>query len=334
MFDVALHPTAPQSGLVVAGGGHLLAEVSYGAACMPVSPGQLAFGVPLVVLGGASGPERWYTDEVTRCGRRGVVRWSQGAASLFGVAAVPCGRGQDLERATFDLYREILVALGEAGFPWPQRIWNVLPAINREDDGLERYRRFCRGRSLAFEEAWGPNFATLLCSASAVGSADDGPGGDLLHVSFLASKEPGRQWENPRQVPAWCYPTEHGPRSPSFSRATTLPAVLGGHLVLSGTASIRGHESVPGDLDAQFDETLVNLAAVVNSSRGRALEDPQWVRELVSLKVYLRHREDYDYIAARLAAAGVVAPTLFVEADICRRELLLEIEGVATGGPA
>lgn len=323
--------SGPRLGDPVPEDAHLLAEISYGAACLPAAPGRLAFGVPLAVLGGDPGPERWWTSGPARCGRRGAVRWAKTEHSLFGVATVACGRGSDLEAATLKLYRELFEAIGAAGFPWPLRIWNVLPAINRDDFGLERYQRFCRGRSLAFEQAYGDSFPNRLCAASAVGSAEDAP--DLLHVTFLAGREPGISWENPRQVPAWRYPSQYGPRSPSFTRATTLPASLGGLIIVSGTASIVGHESRhEGDLDAQLDETVINLAAMVNHASGRALDAPDWRSQLQSLKVYLRNRRDLERVRARLLARLGAVPALYLEADICRHELLLEIEAVATGG--
>lgn len=335
-MTVAILPSlsGPQLGSEPPVGAHLLAEISYGSACLPTSPGRLAFGVPLPVLGGDPGLERWWVGGETRCGRLGAVRWAEDKHSLFGVATRVCGVGTDLELASQSLYVELLTALEQAGFPWPLRIWNVLPAINRADCGLERYQRFCRGRSLAFEATYGPDFANRLCAASAVGSSEDdvgaGRGGDLLHLTVLAGREPGRSWENPRQVPAWQYPRKYGPRSPSFTRATTLPAALGGHIVISGTASILGHESCHlGDLDAQIDETLTNLAVMVNSASDRPLDAEGWVDQLRSLKVYVRHRSDYDQVASRLTARIGNVPTLYLEADICRRELLLEIEGVA-----
>lgn len=325
-----LLPLVERSDAVAPDSSHVLAEISYGSACLPTSPGRLAFGVPLPVLGGDREAECWLVGAPSRCGRLGAVRFAESESSMFGVASARCGIGDDLELAARSLYDEILQALEQTGQRWPWRIWNVLPAINRDDDGLERYRRFCRARAEAFEAAYGPDFATRLCAASAVGSADGGPAGDLLQVCVLAGREPGRQWENPLQVPAWRYPGHYGPRSPSFTRATSLPSSQGSLLMLSGTASIRGHQTVHEEaLDAQLEETLVNLAALVNQAAGRRLDDPRWQGELLSLKVYLRRRSDLDAVAESLAASLPGVPTLYLEADICRRELLLEIEGVA-----
>jgi chorismate lyase/3-hydroxybenzoate synthase len=193
----------------------------------------------------------------------------------------------------------------------------VVPAINRVDDGLERYRSFCRGRAEAFEAHHGPLFQSRLCASSAVGST----GGELL-VWFLASRERGLPRENPRQVSAYSYPPCYGPRSPSFARATRCPAAAGDALLLSGTASIVGHRSVhAGDVARQVEETLDNLEELLPADRRLRFQ---------ALKVYVRRAEDLAVVRAAVAARLEPAlPVLYVQADVCREELLVEIEGVA-----
>ena len=66
----------------------------------------------------------------------------------------------------------------------------------------------------------------------------------------------------------------------------------------------------------------VKLATELSKrATGRTLEN------VVSAKTYVRNAEDYVLIAERLA--GVLPGNLFLEADICRKDLLLEIECVA-----
>ena len=47
-----------------------------------------------------------------------------------------------------------------------------------------------------------------------------------------------------------------------------------------------------------------------------------------SLKVYIRHADDYLAIKAAVEQHYGDTPTLYLEADICRRELLLEIDAL------
>jgi enamine deaminase RidA (YjgF/YER057c/UK114 family) len=82
-----------------------------------------------------------------------------------------------------------------------------------------------------------------------------------------------------------------------------------------------GHNTVhAGDVLAQLDETVRNIEVVL-AQTGRTLAN------VVSAKTYVRHAADYAAIAARLE--DVFANNIYVEADICRADLLLEIEGVA-----
>ena len=50
----------------------------------------------------------------------------------------------------------------------------------------------------------------------------------------------------------------------------------------------------------------------------------------MSYRVYVRHAADVDRVAAVLATQlGATADLVFVQADICRADLLLEIEATA-----
>jgi chorismate lyase/3-hydroxybenzoate synthase len=74
----------------------------------------------------------------------------------------------------------------------------------------------------------------------------------------------------------------------------------------------------------QLDETLANLSALLESLPGERAIDG-----LGLLKVYLRHPEHYAAArdALRQSPWGAL-PALYLRADICRRELLIEIEAV------
>jgi len=192
------------------------------------------------------------------------------------------------------------------------RIWNHIAGLNDGDGDAERYRRFCIGRHDAFAAASWPK--ERFPSASGVGMR-----GGSLAIYALCAADPGGQVENPRQVSAYDYPRRYGRRSPSFARAT----LAAGLLLTAGTSSVVGHRTAHADdVAAQLDETLVNLDALARAAgaAGLAVFD--------RLKVYLRRRDDYALVAARLARELPRAQTLFLESDICRGGLLVEIEAV------
>lgn len=226
----------------------------------------------------------------------------------------------DLEQTTMRAYMDLFRATAGHALV---RIWNYVPAINAVPaDGLENYRAFCRGRSLAFEQAFGERFAAAACAASAVGSE-----GRTLDLVFAAVAGPVRHTENPRQVPAYEYPSEHGPRAPTFARASSVD--LGGdeHAVfLSGTSAIRGHVSVaPDDTATQLECTLENLDGIARAC-GLGRRTASGVERHV--KVYLRHAADFGAVARRLQETFLRAEdrVSYLRADICRRELNIEIE--------
>jgi len=162
-------------------------------------------------------------------------------------------------------------------------------------------------------------------AASAVGMIRDG-----VTVYFIAAREPGVQVENPRQVAAYDYPPLHGPRSPSFSRATVARWNGGAMIFLAGTASVVGHETRhEGDVEAQCDETLRNIESIVGEAAA-LIGCSASLDSLTIAKAYIRRARDYEKIAPRVCAALPRTQILFMESDICRRNLLLEIEGVAT----
>jgi enamine deaminase RidA (YjgF/YER057c/UK114 family) len=249
------------------------------------------------------------------------VRCRNDGAVLFGTVAVDAPGGA-IEAAGHRACCAMLDCVVQAGFPRLLRVWNTLPHIHAEDAGLERYRAFNRSRFRAFSESRQPTHAGAP-AASALGSRA-GP----LSLHFLAVRDAPVAIENPRQVSAYDYPPEHGPRAPNFSRA----AVWRGRLFVSGTASIVGHASLhPGDVQAQTQETLRNLAAIVEACAAR---DVPGVRALADLefKAYLRRPADLAVVRAQLAAHGIDTDrVLFVEADVCRADLLVEIEAA---GPA
>ncbi len=135
--------------------------------------------------------------------------------------------------------------------------------------------------------------------------------------------------ENPRQVSAFRYPREHGPVGPSFSRATLKHWADRAQLLVSGTASIVGHESRHLDnAVAQLAELKTNLRALIGNAL--SLHFPGLAPEQCrpeGYKLYLRDRGLLETLRAQLPQYFAAdAPLLLLEGDICRRELLVEVE--------
>ncbi len=267
--------------------------------------------------------EMWLGSGPVACGRRDRFRYAHDGETVFASVVVPAEDSLDLERTTRSHYLRMDALLRHLGYPHWQRMWNYLSAINDGDGDKERYRQFNSGRHAAVALRSGGYLA--LPAASGVGCA----GGDLVLVC-VAGRRAANQIENPRQMSAFSYPRQYGAHSPMFSRAALVPGTNGAQLLVSGTASIVGHESRHlNDAGAQLEETRANLRALLTETlrvRGSALDPAELQPE--SLKVYVRNPADFAVIANKLARWSLPQePTLYLQADICRRELLLEIEG-------
>jgi hypothetical protein len=253
------------------------------------------------------------------------VRLFQSGSLLLGHAHEPFV-AKELAVRTESLYRRILRATAGQHL---YRIWNYVPQINAHTAGMENYRAFCQGRSLAFEATLGGAFQPQLPAASAVGCR-----GTRLDAIFVAGAAAPVHFENPEQVPAYLYPVEHGPRAPSFARATVVREAAQTWTFISGTSAIKGHETVaPGALEGQLDCTLDNLRLM---SRKSGLGDNLGAGDLARrlFKVYLRHAGDLAATRQRLEhslfhAGDVVT---YLHAEICRVALNIEIEASLLGG--
>ena len=113
-------------------------------------------------------------------------------------------------------------------------------------------------------------------------------------------------------------------------------AVLIGDYVttwISGTASIVNSESVHlGDIEKQTEQTISNIEALISSDNFRrhgVLNAGAQLSDLAKVRVYIKRREDYPKCRAICERYFGGLPTIYAVADVCRSNLLVEIEGVA-----
>jgi chorismate lyase / 3-hydroxybenzoate synthase len=283
------------------------------------------------LLGRSAGAlnEIWYSAESCRSGESAGIRFRVDDKVLYGVIDVEeaayRGSPLPLQQAAEDAYRRIFALLDRESFPHLWRAWNYLADINVERDGLERYRQFNIGRHDAFVVS-GRLAQGNVPAACALGTTR-GP----LTIAFMAGRTAPTPIENPRQVSAYNYPSHYGPRSPTFSRAAFAQVPGQELLFISGTASIVGHQTLHvGDVAGQTRETLANIAALLEAANGRTRTTPYTMTEL-SLRAYIRHAGDYPSVQAIVEEqVGADAPVVYVQADICRHDLLVEIEAMAS----
>ncbi len=294
-----------------------LAVIRFGPAAAGTVHDPRLLDLPLPELDAASPSlEHWQVDAEVRHGRDGAIRFARGGGWLFAAVQVAeADHDGDIGRSAEQAYRDLCGFLARQAEPWQvQRLWNYLDRINEGEGDDERYKHFCDGRL----RGMGGFFAGNFPAATAIGLPQ--ASGELT-LYCLASEQAGTRIENPRQTSAWCYPRQYGRTPPSFARAMRLPA--GDALAISGTAAITGHQSRhEDDLDAQLGELATNLDALLDT----AGMPPGFDRD-APLKVYVRHPRDAAAIAAFLDRRMPDAPRVLLHGDICRRELLVEIDG-------
>jgi enamine deaminase RidA (YjgF/YER057c/UK114 family) len=191
---------------------------------------------------------------------------------------------------------------------------------------------FNAGRYQAMSEWFGEDLAHLAPAATGVGHA-----GADLEIHALFAEQPGTAIENPQQVPAYRYSDRYGRLPPCFARATRV----GDRLMISGTAAVVGEDSRHANqFDQQLDLAAAHLLTVARQGLGPR---PRFEH----VRAYLPQSTagvPRPAIARRLCAAltgetdrvndrpNDVTPALaveFVVADLCRKDLLVEVEAVA-----
>ncbi len=107
----------------------------------------------------------------------------------------------------------------------------------------------------------------------------------------------------------------------SFSRAVKLITPDNDRLYISGTASIdkKGNTVFIDDTPAQIKMTMEVVKAILNEA------DMAW-KDAVSSLAYFKHRKDFGLFDDYCRGAGIKLPHIKVEADVCRDDLLFELE--------
>ncbi len=300
---------------------NVLLAVSFGAVA---HSGPRRVTVGLEPLAGQDLTELWLASGAVVTGDSAAVRFSHDEHFLAGAIEVSEREHGGITAATAFAYRAIAAFQSTCAFPHLLRTWNYFDAINDGAGDSERYRGFCSGRVAGL----GALAQLQHPAATVIG----GRGSDrVLQIYWLAGREPGIALENPRQVSAFRYPREYGETPPTFSRAMLVTPEL---LMISGTASIVGHASQHrDDAPAQVREIFANLDSLLTRAQSHAPSLPAKLGSQTLIKVYLRRRQDLAQIEQALRERFPAAiPLLVLHGDVCRAELLVELDCLAYVG--
>jgi len=246
-------------------------------------------------------------------GESGAVFWRTSKNLQLCSISAPLLANEDAEQVANHLYKELLAFIAQSEHKQIVRFWNYLPHINYGAGDKENYKRFCTGRLRAFADN---NIANeQFPAASAVGHFKEG-----ITIYALTCSKTVSHFANPRQVDAFKYPRQYGPSSPSFARASTVNINNNKLCFISGTASILGHQTVhEGDLKLQLETIKENIHLLLQETKFNA-------NDIKTLRIYLRDKNDFSACEKIVSQHYPNATTIYTHADICRADLLVEIE--------
>jgi enamine deaminase RidA (YjgF/YER057c/UK114 family) len=230
----------------------------------------------------------------------------------------------------FEQMRAILEA-EEMTFDNLVRQWNYIGGILEINNEIQNYQ--------AFNEVRNENYtkyrrASGYPAATGIGMKFDGVKFDFIAVK---SENPINviPIENPDQLNPYAYEQKVlkgialGGRCdkhpPQFERAL----LLDNNLFISGTASIRGQDTIGiGDVEKQTVVTIENINKLYHSKKIPHDEknSSEQRMEMIILRVYVKNQGDFVKVKAICSRYFPGVPAIYIEADICRDDLLVEIE--------
>ncbi|MDR0392483.1 MAG: hypothetical protein LBH59_11285 [Planctomycetaceae bacterium] len=216
----------------------------------------------------------------------------------------------------------------------------VAPDKTAADGELLRYQELNRARTDFFGEIkFLHEYLTKECkkqvfpASTGIGADDHDVVISAIAVNSLRDDFVVAALENPKQTSAFSYSKVYSPQSPKFARGVAVNLDNWCQIFVSGTASITNSESRYNDnVEKQTKQTLDNIAALIDGANLakhgiRGFESD--LSKLECVRVYVKRPDDFAAINAICQERLQDTPILYTIADVCRPELLVEIEGIA-----
>lgn len=222
-----------------------------------------------------------------------------------------------------EVFRMTGEVMKREGFPVNSiiRQWNYIEQITKYEGEDQHYQLFNNARSDFYSKTdWSNGYP----AATGIGT---NLGGILVDVDAALFKSPdcyATPIDNKLQIAAHAYSGEvleaanKKKSTPKFERAKSMTFDGRKLVYISGTAAIRGEESLTGvGLGRQLHITMENIDQLTGGAR------------LEMLRVYLKDKSFYEEAKRLIDGYQLNIPVSYMWADVCRDELLIEIEGIA-----
>lgn len=204
------------------------------------------------------------------------------------------------------------------------RQWNYIEQITESQNDYQNYQQFNDSRSEFYAHSlWKYGYP----AATGIGAQ---AGGVLVECMATNRFENLVPIQNPDQIDAHIYTSEvligeqQGQTTPKFERAK----LYDDKLYISGTAAILGEKSEA--LDSPEEQTLLtlkNIERLANSPVVKQQQNKDFHKAL-ACRAYIKHTPHYSTIAQTYATVLPNTDCIFLHADVCREELLIEIEAI------
>jgi hypothetical protein len=210
------------------------------------------------------------------------------------------------------------------------RQWNYIENIIGMDNGRQCYQEFNNVRSTFYSGHFGQ---TGYPAATGIGM---NRGGVLIEFVAVKSRDAvSIPLDNPEQVAAHDYskkvlvadkPEEKS--TPKFERARYFELFEKKMVFISGTASIRGEKTVAiGDPVEQTRVTINNIQQLYSPEQLLKIPGNLLQPQYGHARVYIKNRKDFAAVKRTFKKYYGNLPVVYIIADICRDDLLVEIEG-------
>lgn len=247
---------------------------------------------------------------------------------------------ENINGGFFEQSQEVFVKLGSMlsanGFRIGDiyRQWNYIEDITKFDGECQHYQDFNDARSDFYS---GTEWDGGYPAATGIGTA---LGGVAVELNAIVAKDGSvvdKALDNKLQVSAHRYSQQvlkgeinegfDHKTTPKFERARLVGSGNDYTVYVSGTAAIRGEESLEGtDAAEQTRITMENIEYLL-SEECTGIHGYMGVPAL--LRIYIKHTEDLAAVRDYMEKHYPQPAKLYVHADVCREELLVEIEGIA-----
>ncbi len=284
--------------------------------------------------------------EIERHGESLVITRHDGVAWLHCADVRPQTSATSVYDRSIDAFSRMQRQLAEHGVAYDQvvRTWLYLGDIVGPEGRTQRYKELNRARTdfyrpFRFGVGHTPPGSNGAIYPASTGIGTEGRDVVMSCIGVTIEKEGVTlaALENPVQTSAFDYGDCYGQKSPKFARAMAVAGRDSATIFVSGTASITASETRHvGDAAKQTEQTLENIAALVSAENldrhgvpglGATLDD------LALVRVYIKRPEDYPKARAVCRARLGELPAIYALADVCRPDLLVEIEAVAFASP-